>query len=238
MNACVVDAKCVRWSAKSIVALAIALTLPFLSVEGKPSHRIAKSVHLDLYYESLCPDCSGFIRDQLLPSWNRLQNSGIFTLSLYPYGNARETKLDNGTYVYKCQHGEDECFGNLVEACIIKQKRFNAREYLPVIGCIEEGVQKGESVKSVIKSCIMAHDSEKSLIWIMECATGPEGQRLMHKIATRTNALNPSHTFVPWVVFNGIYSEENQNEAEENLTKLICELYKGHSPKECQYTGS
>ena len=224
------------WSMESIMAFALVLTLPTFTVEGKLSYRNAKSVHLDLYYESLCPDCSGFIQDQLLPSWNRLQNSGIFTLSLYPYGNARETKLDNGTYIYKCQHGEDECFGNLVEACIIKQKRFEAKEYLPVIGCIEKSVRNGSSVKSAIKTCIIDHEGEKSLAWIMECALGPEGQRLMHKIATKTNALIPSHTFVPWIVFNGIYSEEKQNEAEENLTKLICELYKGHTPDECQYT--
>ena len=206
-------------------------------VEGKIASK-AGSVNLDLYYESLCPDCSGFIHEQLIPTWNRLRNTGIFTLSLYPYGNARETKLANGTYVYKCQHGEDECFVNFIEACVIKQKKFNTREYLPIIGCIERGIQEGGSVKGVVKTCILDQDDAKSFSWIMECALGPEGQRLMHKIATRTNMLNPSHTFVPWIVLNGIYSAENQRDAEENLSKLICKLYKGHTPKECQYTGS
>ena len=44
-------------------------------------------VHLELYYESLCPDCSGFIINQLLPTWNKLKNtSAAFTLSMFPFG--------------------------------------------------------------------------------------------------------------------------------------------------------
>ena len=127
-------------------------------------------VHVDLYYESLCPDCSGFITTQLKPTWNKL--SAIMSISLYPYGNAREHKLSNGTYVYSCQHGKDECFGNFVEACIMKLNEFDADQYMPIIGCIEEGVDTGKGIKETIQSCLQSlHVSKKSQLWIMECAT-------------------------------------------------------------------
>ena len=77
-------------------------------------------VHLDLYYETLCPDCTEFISGQMYPAWEKLKNTGIFTLKLYPFGNAREFVYANGTLGYKCQHGDKECRGNFLEACVIK----------------------------------------------------------------------------------------------------------------------
>jgi hypothetical protein len=55
----------------------------------------------------------------------------------------------------------------------------------------------------------------------------------MHKIATRTNSLTPKHTWVPWIVINGIYKDENQKKATTDLLSLICDMYKGQKPTEC-----
>jgi hypothetical protein len=46
----------------------------------------AERVHFGLYYETLCPDCQQFVRDQLWPAYNKLAN--ITDLQLVPYGNA------------------------------------------------------------------------------------------------------------------------------------------------------
>ncbi len=40
-----------------------------------------------------------------------------------------------------------------------------------------------------------------------------------------TDNLNPSHTYVPWVTVNGVHTEEIQNQAQDNLVKLICNTY-------------
>ena len=43
---------------------------------------------------------------------------------MYPYGNAHEKKLPDGHYAYECQHGDVECQGNFIEACIQKETNF------------------------------------------------------------------------------------------------------------------
>ncbi|XP_026676720.1 gamma-interferon-inducible lysosomal thiol reductase-like [Diaphorina citri] len=68
-----------------------------------------------LYMESLCPGCHQFIKHQLYPVFMKYSN--YIQLDLIPFGNARHTKNSDGTWEFKCQHGEPECFGNLYLAC-------------------------------------------------------------------------------------------------------------------------
>ena len=47
----------------------------------------------------------------------------------------------------------------------------------------------------------------------------------MHKMAIRTNSLSPKHTWVPWIIINGIFRQDNQDQATQNLLNLICKLF-------------
>ena len=41
-------------------------------------------------------------------------------LHLWPYGNAKETKaVFKDEYKFTCQHGPNECLGNILEACAL-----------------------------------------------------------------------------------------------------------------------
>jgi hypothetical protein len=55
----------------------------------------------------------------------------------------------------------------------------------------------------------------------------------MHKLAVRTASLIPKHTWVPWIVIDGVFRQEYQDQAVENLLKLICKLSNGPQPVEC-----
>ena len=39
-------------------------------------------VHIELFFESLCPGCRGFITQLLVPTWQKLQDSGIMRVSI------------------------------------------------------------------------------------------------------------------------------------------------------------
>ena len=62
---------------------------------------------------------------------------------------------------------------------------------------------------------------------------GPEGSRLMHKLAVKTTSLIPKHTWVPWIIIDGVFRQDYQDQAVENLLKLICKLSNGPQPAEC-----
>ena len=55
--------------------------------------QVAIPVNITLYYESLCPGCKEFIKEQLYPVWTELKN--IMNAEFVPYGNANVSKHMN-----------------------------------------------------------------------------------------------------------------------------------------------
>lgn len=181
-------------------------------------------VNFELYYESLCPDCTQFITYQLGPTFKAIGD--IMNLTLVPYGNAME-EFKDGQWQFTCQHGPDECYGNFVETCALHliPKFEDAFEY---IYCIE-------SSRMDIKQSVITCANKLSVDFgkIRSCVNSTLGNNLAHQMAVKTDALNPPHQYVPWVVLNGVHNEEIQNEAQTNLKKLICDTYKGPKPEAC-----
>lgn len=188
----------------------------------------APKIELALYYESLCPDCQLFIRQQLYPTY--LKVSDIINLTLVPYGNAEERKIGD-KWVFQCQHGPKECEGNLIETCAISLLK-DISASLPFVYCFEKNIEGSEEPTTVAQSCAKSlkidYDS------IEACVSGPLGNELEHKMAAMTDALEPQHQYVPWVTVNGKHTEKIQNMAQRNLLKLVCEYYTGPKPKDCE----
>ncbi|KAF2537460.1 hypothetical protein F2Q68_00020410 [Brassica cretica] len=105
-------------------------------------------VKLNLYYESLCPGCRVFIVNYLV----KIFDSDLHTvtdLKLVPFGNAKVS--DNLTVT--CQHGEEECKLNAVEACAI---RTWPDSHYSFMRCVENDTTKWES-------CLKNSRSEKAI---------------------------------------------------------------------------
>lgn len=183
-------------------------------------------VKFALYYETLCGGCRDFIKNQYYPAFQLI--GSIMHVGLVPYGNAEETQ-EGGKWIYTCQHGEEECIGNLIETCAIHYYP-NASDFFPFVHCIETS-----SSYPRIAAAACAEKFELDYEKIKACVSGDLGNSLEHQMALKTQDLNPPHTYVPWVTLEGVHTEEIQNQAENNLVGLICKTYQGSTkPQACQ----
>ncbi|KAM7012899.1 gamma-interferon-inducible lysosomal thiol reductase-like [Tautogolabrus adspersus] len=211
-----------QWCRSLEIAIACKVQKQCMEVNATRPNQSVPPVSITLYYESLCPACRVFITQQLFPTWTMLQD--IMTVTLVPYGNAKE--LQSAKSPFSCQHGEPECSGNMIEACIIHLTGHSAFQ---IIYCMESSAD----VVSAARPCVQLYAPSVSWSSVDLCVKGLMGNQLMHANAAMTRALSPAHTHVPWVTFNGEYSEENEDKAMSSLFRLVCQLYKGVKPPAC-----
>ena len=185
-------------------------------------------VNFTLYYETLCPDCREFMSGQL---WKAFQEvSDIMNLVIVPYGNAKETwRNETKLWQFTCQHGANECWGNLLHSCFLY---FNPKtaDHLPFIHCMESDDQ--DDIRNASIKC--AQQFKIDLEPITKCMNSRFGNNLQHLNAQLTEALNPAHQYVPWVTLNGAHNDDIQNKAQDDLVGLICDTYTGdNKPAAC-----
>ncbi|KAI1286750.1 Gamma-interferon-inducible lysosomal thiol reductase [Halotydeus destructor] len=182
-------------------------------------------VKVSLYYESLCPYCQEFITDQLYPTFKKLGQ--ILDIDLVPYGNAEYEILANGSIVYQCQHGPVECYINQIHSCLFNSYT-DIGFRLNFLNCSESSDDPSrDSVKKCAEASGVDFDS------LDNCATQSSGQQLEYKMALKTDALVPSHEYVPWILINDVHTEVDQESAQDDLLKLVCSRYTGKAPKAC-----
>jgi interferon gamma-inducible protein 30 len=97
----------------------------------------ADKVQIDVYAESLCPDCREYVTGQLEIAFNTANLSEIADINVWPYGNAHESQISS-TYSFTCQHGAEECAGNLMETCALY--KLNNHDYLNFFICLESQI--------------------------------------------------------------------------------------------------
>uniref|UniRef100_A0A7N6BE75 Gamma-interferon-inducible lysosomal thiol reductase n=1 Tax=Anabas testudineus TaxID=64144 RepID=A0A7N6BE75_ANATE len=198
-----------QWCRSLEIAIECKVQKQCMEMNAIRPNQTVPPVSVTLYYESLCPACRVFMSEQLFPTWTMLQD--IMTVTLVPYGNAKGEKILSNS-PFTCQHGEPECRGNMIEVCIS----------LHVIYCMASAA----NVLDAAEPCLELYAPSVSWSSVVSCVRGALGYQLMHSNAVMTRALNPAHTHIPWVTFNGEYTEENEDKAMSSLYHLVCQLYK------------
>ncbi|CAA7027877.1 unnamed protein product [Microthlaspi erraticum] len=173
-------------------------------------------VKLNLYYESLCPFCQDFIVNDLV----KIFDSDLYTitdLKLIPFGNAKVSS----NLTVTCQHGEEECKLNAIEACAIRAWP-NPKLHYTFIRCVENDTKDWTS-------CVKDSSREKA---ISDCYNGDLSKKLILGYAKQTLALKPKKQYVPWVTINGEPLFDNY----KDFVPQVCKAYKGNAadlPKIC-----
>nr|XP_027205503.1 gamma-interferon-inducible lysosomal thiol reductase-like [Dermatophagoides pteronyssinus] len=181
---------------------------------------------ISLYYETLCPDSRNFFRNQLYPTYEKLNR--YMDVELVPFGNANVSypRHDNKP-VFRCQHGPKECYGNRVQSCTIEMLK-NTDLSIRFVHCMFDQKDWLETSQTS-RRCA----EQMQLDWpkISSCADGSEGERLLIANSLKTFNLNPEHTYVPWIVIDKNHTAQMQTNAETNLLGYLCEHNFNHEPQ-------
>jgi interferon gamma-inducible protein 30 len=189
------------------------------------------SVSVQLSMEALCPDCINYSATQISALMSAVPS--IVSLSVLPYGNASPNSSTGG---WDCQHGVNECIGNMYLACA--QSHFptvdaatSIPQWYPFYECMESSNDNKNRVGPY--NTTAAITCAEGLDWniISDCA-GPDpslgsendGSPLMQSIAEAT----PEHTYVPWVVVDGAtVADDGDGYPAGDLTEIVCKAYEG-----------
>ena len=205
---------------KSMKIISLIVTLSTLVIL---SQCLNSKVKLNLYTESLCPDCINFITGSLKKAHNTKGFYEIAQVNLFPYGKTNQT-LNGSTYEFSCQHGSEECKGNLVEVCA--QHFYSNFDYISFVICFEENVnQKG--IYPAGNYC--AKTLNLNFSKVKQCSESSLGNKLEHFAGLRTESLNPKLSWIPWVVANGKHTTQINTNVLDNMLKFACENYNGET---------
>ncbi|CAF2144962.1 unnamed protein product [Rotaria magnacalcarata] len=209
------------WCKTKEIATSCGVTKQCASVVWKTNDN--DRVNFTIYYESLCADCRQFIITQVWFAFQAI--SDIVNLTFIPYGNAHEIyRPETKLYQFYCQHGPDECYGNLIHTCVIASY-LETQQHMPFIYCMDSIV---DDVEKVARQC--AQNTSIDFEKVANCTNSRMGNQLQHVYATQTEHTKPTQAFVPWVTLNGNHTEEIQDLAETDLIALICDTYRGANP--------
>jgi interferon gamma-inducible protein 30 len=221
----------------------ILLITLFVSIEAKDIGRCIGSkspncggtVEVGLYFEALCPYSRDFVIQQLYPTFNKLFEASppILTVNLVPFGNAHLTfnssATKNPVLNFTCQHGNNECDGNIVESCAVI--KYDLYKSLNFITCMFNSTNWRTPLTSLAECAPKSNVDSKVLT---DCFNSEEGTAVEYFMAGQTQSLIPKHQYVPWVTINGKHTDEIQDKAQNNLLKLVCDTYPGSpKPKPC-----
>ncbi|XP_047482271.1 gamma-interferon-inducible lysosomal thiol reductase-like [Penaeus chinensis] len=123
-------------------------------------------------------------------------------VNITAYGFASDQPSGDG-YVFECQHGPGECKGNMIVVCA--KKYLDHETYVDFTLCLMSGFYppiEGEKCAERVE-----------VEWqpIDNCSQSVEGEQLLHEAGLEQGLLDPRPDWMPWIIFNDIYSASAVN---------------------------
>lgn len=182
-------------------------------------NKIIEKHSLEVYIESLCPDCVAYIDilDEIYTGDKEILK--YLNISLIPFGNGKI--LSEDPIKITCQHGERECKGNEILGCSIHHNDNDFYKYFPFISCMEDYYYDITNETNVVRC---GKETEVNYTKILNCINSEEG-KVIH---LHNGKITPEHRTVPHVVFDGKHISEY-----DSIYDHICPLIPEPKPKSC-----
>ncbi|XP_045489747.1 gamma-interferon-inducible lysosomal thiol reductase isoform X1 [Pieris rapae] len=198
-------------------SLLVICALAFMCGVFAKSKKDDNKVKIAVYYESLCPDSKAFITTQLAPIWREMR--GSVKVKLVPYGKSTHDK-PNGKWLFNCHHGEDECYGNKLQACILKDKKLQDTDKMEMVICLMGQTNPDKSLDTCLQQVKREGESDK----LKKCAAGEQGDNLLAAYGDKTDVVQRPLSFVPTVIINEKFDQAIQDEAIKDLKSVVCRV--------------
>eukprot|EP00747_Dinoflagellata_sp_TGD_P163167 gnl/TRDRNA2_/TRDRNA2_181557_c0_seq1.p1 gnl/TRDRNA2_/TRDRNA2_181557_c0~~gnl/TRDRNA2_/TRDRNA2_181557_c0_seq1.p1 ORF type:complete len:738 (+),score=159.98 gnl/TRDRNA2_/TRDRNA2_181557_c0_seq1:72-2285(+) len=211
-------------------------------------------LNMEIYYESRCPYSMMLIQDLNtvmgtdIAKYLKPDSGNVhWDLKMFPFGNGQTVQVSEVSEGYKfwhseksshshifiCQHGEEECLGNMIHMCYSRSKE--ASVFIPYFACMAEHADW--SIEKASFDCMKAsakseEDAMHNMHELKDCVLSDSANKQMAEIANKTNNLNPQRNYVPWVTVNGVHVSSVEN---GYMQRLLCTtiLASGEVPSAC-----
>jgi hypothetical protein len=138
-------------------------------------------------------------------------------------GKAHYEEKPDGKITFSCQHGPDECAGNMVQACALNL--YPAEKQVPFVKCMLSQRRPHKAGESCATTLGLQYDVIES------CVNGDAGPKYLKGMGQKTESLRPKLSFVPWININGQHDDETQEKSLHDLKSVVCAAYAGPAPK-------
>nr|XP_022910309.1 GILT-like protein 1 [Onthophagus taurus] len=169
---------------------------------------------MSIYYETLCSDSVNFIKNQLAPNYDAIKKDVDF--DLIPFGKATHSKKLDDDWTFLCQHGPQECNGNMLQACGLKFAA-NQDDKINFVNCVMSA--KNPSAKTTTKKCAESN----GISWddLHNCYNSKVGRELLARNGDKTYNVQPSINYIPTIIFDNKYDYYLQNRAMYDLKGTV-----------------
>ena len=172
---------------------------------------------ITIYMESLCPYCIQFITTSIKDFYEKVAKPNLAYIEIIPYGNAKEVYDSTlGKYTFTCQHGDNECYGNLIMTCSLNILG-RIKGQLNLICLLENIYNNNRNFDSTLEYCLNSEPIK--LQEIKDCVNSDIGNIYQHQMAQKTG----EHKGVPWILVDGVYDEETNDKIWNSLIDYLCE---------------
>ena len=171
---------------------------------------------IQVYIESLCPDCVNFITKSFKDFYEQVSKPNLAEIEFIPFGNAEEAYNETtGKWDFTCQHKENECYGNLIETCVI-QNLGRVNSYEKII-CIESNIANFNlNFDKTLEYCFKNDDD--TLNEVKKCVDSDLGNYYEHQMAQKTG----KHSWVPYILVDGVHDVQVENQIIKSLIDYLC----------------